>query len=126
MCGIKPGHQVVIIGGGMIGLLMLQLSKLAGAAKTALIEPVEVKRLTGKKLGADICIDPTGKDVKKILEENGMNWINTVIECVGRPSTIRQAIDLAGPKGVVMMFGLTRRMKKLKSDLLKYFKRNWN
>lgn len=44
-----PGHQVVVIGGGMIGLLMLQLSRLAGAAKVALLEPVESKREVGKE-----------------------------------------------------------------------------
>lgn len=108
MCEIKPGHQVVVIGGGMIGLLMLQLAKLAGAAKIALLEPVESKRAVGKALGADICIDPINDDVKEMLNEAGMTWINTVIECVGRPSTIEQAIDIAGSKAVVMMFGLTK------------------
>ena len=108
MCEIQPGHQVVVIGGGMIGLLMLQLAKLAGAAKVALLEPVENKREVGKKLGADICIDPIREDVKSRLAECGMNWVNVVIECVGRPSTIEQAIDIAGNKAVVMMFGLTK------------------
>lgn len=108
MCHIRPGHQVVVIGGGMIGLLMLQLAKLAGAAKTALLEPVESKREVGKQLGADVCIDPTREDVKKRLQEAGMTWINTVIECVGRPSTMEQAIDIAGNKAVVMLFGLTK------------------
>ena len=42
------------------------------------------------------------------LRAAGMTWINTVIECVGRPSTIEQAIELAGNKAVVMMFGLTK------------------
>lgn len=108
MCSIRPGHQVVIIGGGMIGLLMLQLARLAGAAKVALLEPVESKRDVGRRLGADICIDPVHEDVKARLREAGMTWINTVIECVGRPSTIEQAIELAGNKAVVMMFGLTK------------------
>ena len=108
MCEIRPGHQVVVIGGGMIGLLMLQLSRLAGAAKVALLEPVESKREVGKKLGAVICIDPIHEDVKARLKEEGMTWVNTVIECVGRPSTIEQAIDIAGNKAVVMMFGLTK------------------
>ena len=108
MCEIRPGHQVVVIGGGMIGLLMLQLSRLAGAAKVALLEPVESKREVGKKLGADICIDPIHEDVKARLKEVGMTWVNTVIECVGRPSTIEQAIDIAGNKAGVMMFGLTK------------------
>lgn len=108
MCEIQPGHQVVVIGGGMIGLLMMQLAKLAGAAKVALLEPVENKREVAKKLGADICIDPIKEDVQAVLKAAGMTWINNVIECVGRPSTIRQAIDIAGNKAVVMMFGLTK------------------
>ena len=108
MCNIHPGSSVVIIGGGMIGLLMLQLARLAGAARTALLEPVASKRDVAKKLGADICIDPIHEDVKAALASAGMTWVNTVIECVGRTSTIEQAIDIVGNKGTVMMFGLTK------------------
>ncbi len=108
LCNIQPGHQVVVIGGGMIGLLMVQLVRLAGAAKVALLEPVEGKREVGKELGADVCIDPIHQDVKAELKKAGLTWVNTVIECVGRPSTIEQAIDVAGNKAVVMMFGLTK------------------
>ena len=108
MCNIHPGSSVVVIGGGMIGLLMLQLARLAGAARTALLEPVAAKREVAKKLGADICIDPLHDDVKTALASAGMTWVNTVIECVGRTSTIEQAIDIVGNKGTVMMFGLTK------------------
>lgn len=108
MCGIEPGYQVVVIGGGMIGLLMLQLAKLAGAAKIALLEPVEKKREMGRKLGADVCIDPLKENVKERLADAGMTWVRTVIECAGLPSTMEQAVDLAGKKGTVMMFGLTK------------------
>lgn len=108
MCEIKPGQQAAVIGGGMIGLLMVQLAKLAGAAKVALLEPVESKRIIGKNLGADVCIDPVHEDVKLKLKENGMDRIHTVIECVGRAATIQQAINIAGNKGIVMMFGLTK------------------
>ena len=108
LCQIRPGHQVAVIGGGMIGLIMVQLARLAGAARIALLEPVAAKREVGKRLGADVCIDPLKEDVGKVLRENGLTWVNTVIECVGRPSTIEQAIDIAGNKAVVMMFGLTK------------------
>lgn len=108
LCGIEPGHQVVVIGGGMIGLLMLQLAKLAGAVKVALLEPVEKKREMGKALGADVCIDPLNEDVEARLRQEGMTWIRCVIECAGLPSTMEQAIRLAGKKGTVMMFGLTK------------------
>lgn len=108
MCNITPGSSVVVIGGGMIGLLMLQLARLAGAARTALLEPVESKRAVAKQLGADVCIDPIYEDVKTALAAAGIMWVNTVIECVGRTSTIEQAIDIVGSKGTVMMFGLTK------------------
>lgn len=108
MCNIHPGSNVVVIGGGMIGLLMLQLSKLAGAAQVALLEPVESKRVVAKKLGADILIDPINENVEEELKKAGMIWVNTVIECVGKTATIQQAIDIVGNKGTVMMFGLTK------------------
>lgn len=108
LCGITPGQQVAVIGGGMIGLLMVQLAKLAGAAKVALLEPVEEKRRIGREMGADVCIDPLTEDVNVKLKEAEMNWIHTVIECAGKPSAINQAIDIAGNQAVVMMFGLTK------------------
>ena len=108
LCEIKPGSSVLVIGGGMIGLLMIQLARLSGAARVVLIEPVEGKRKMGERLGADLSIDPTGKNVAEVLQKNGMGQIETVIECVGRTNTIEQAIELAGNKAVVMMFGVTK------------------
>ena len=123
MCEIKPGHQVVVIGGGMIGLLMIQLAKLAGAAKVALLEPVASKREVGLSIGADVCIDPLTEDVEKVLKENGMTWINTVIECVGRIDTIETAIKVAGNKAVVMMFGLTKPEEELRIKPFEIFQK---
>ncbi len=107
MCEIQAGSQVVVIGGGMIGLIMIQLAKLAGAAKIALLEPVEAKRQVGLEIGADIAIDSINFDAKEELKKAGFNHISTVIECVGFNKTIEQAIDIAGYKAIVMMFGLT-------------------
>lgn len=107
MCDISCGDTVAVIGGGMIGLIMLQLAKISGAGKLILIEPVEEKREMAKKLGADICIDPINENVKMVLAKNNINRVSTVIECVGKIATIEQAIDIAGRKSTVMMFGLT-------------------
>lgn len=107
MCNISCGDTVAVIGGGMIGMIMLQLAKLAGAGKLIMLEPVAEKREICKNLGADLCIDPLSEDVKAVLAENGIERISCVIECVGRTSTIEQAIDIAGKDSIVMMFGLT-------------------
>ena len=107
LCNVKPGDTVAVIGGGMIGLIMLQLAKISGAGKLILIEPVIEKREIGKKLGADITIDPIGENVKERLKALGIERISTVIECVGKVATMKQAIDIAGKYSTVMMFGLT-------------------
>ncbi len=108
MCEIKAGDKVVVIGGGMIGLLMMQLAKIEGAAKVALLEPVAAKRQVALDMGADIAIDPINQNAKEELDKLGFGRVTTVIECVGNPKTIAQAIDIAGNKSIVMMFGLTK------------------
>ena len=41
------------------------------------------------------------------MDEAGITRVSVVIECVGKPGTIEQAIEIAGKKSVVMIFGLT-------------------
>lgn len=108
MCNITPASTVLVIGGGMIGLLMVQLAKLAGAHEIILSEPVAVKREMGLKMGATLTVDPINDNIPALLADKGIHRINTVIECAGLPATIKQAISLAGNKSVVMMFGLTK------------------
>lgn len=107
MCNIRPGDDVAVIGGGMIGLIMLQLALRAGAARVALIEPSKVKREAAARLGAFLTLDPFCSDVKAEIRRAGISRLSCVIECVGQTSTIAQAIDIAGKASVVMMFGLT-------------------
>lgn len=108
MCEIRPGDTVAVFGTGMIGLIMLQLAKLSGAATLIAIEPIRSKRELAVKLGADIAIDPFAENVAETLKAKGVTRVNCAIECVGRTETILQAIEIAGPKAVVMMFGLTK------------------
>ena len=123
MCDIDAGATVAVIGGGMIGLLMLQLARIKGAATLILIEPIEEKRELARALGADIVIDPFNEDVEDVLKKNNISRINTVIECVGRISTVEQAIAIAGKKSTVMMFGLTKPQDEIKIKPFEIFKK---
>ncbi len=123
MCDISVGDTVLVIGGGMIGLIMLQLARLKGAARLIMSEPIAEKRELAKKLGADLCVDPLTENVSEILEKNGVKRINTVIECVGRPSTMEQAISLAGRKSTVMFFGLTKPSEEISVKPFEIFKK---
>ena len=122
-CEIHAGDSVVVIGGGMIGLLMVQLARISGAGQVVLVEPVSEKRAVGQKLGADFCIDPSAENVPEVLAAAGIQRVNTVIECVGRVETIQQAIQIAGKKSVVMMFGLTKPDDEIKVKPFELFKK---
>jgi len=122
LCDIKPGDEVLVIGGGPIGLIMLQLAKLAGAGKLILSEPIAEKRALAKKMGADLTINPLEEDAAAILKANCKN-LNTVIECVGSVHTIQNAIDWAGKGATIMMFGLTGPAAELKISPDVFFKK---
>lgn len=107
LTGIETGDTVMVIGGGTIGLIMLQLARLSGASTLIMVEPVKLKRDMAKKLGADIAIDPFTQPVQDILDLNAIRTVNAVIECVGHKSTMQDAIKYAGKGGTAMLFGLT-------------------
>lgn len=106
LCHIRLGDEVLVIGGGPIGLIMLQLAKRAGATRVILSEPVAEKRALAEKLGADRTIDPLHEDVMQILSATCKN-VDVVIECVGNRHTLMDAVNWAGFGATVMMFGLT-------------------
>ncbi len=105
--GIRPGENVLVIGGGTIGQIMLQLARLAGAAKVVLSEPVAKRRELAVELGADAAIDPLNENLnERLYEIFGSEGADVVIECVGNPRTSAQAIDAAARCGRILLFGV--------------------
>ena len=107
LTGIIPGQTVLIVGGGTVGLIMLQLAKISGAATLMLAEPIAAKRELALKLGADIVYNPLDEDVDEIMYRHGIKAIDAGIECVGAKGTMRYTIDHTGKGGIAMLFGLT-------------------
>jgi 2-desacetyl-2-hydroxyethyl bacteriochlorophyllide A dehydrogenase len=103
---IKASDTVLIIGGGTIGMIILQLARISGATKIILSEPVESKRKLGLKLGADIVVNPINECIEDILKKNNIK-VDVEIECVGSPHTMLDTIRCTGRGGNVMLFGLT-------------------
>ena len=107
--GIRAGDTVCVIGGGAIGLLMVQLTKLAGASRVILSEPVEYRRKTGMQIGADGIIDPFHEEpAKRMTELLGTQGADVVIECVGNEADITQAFHVAKPGAAVLLFSVPK------------------
>jgi 2-desacetyl-2-hydroxyethyl bacteriochlorophyllide A dehydrogenase len=103
---IQTGDTVVILGGGTIGLIMVQLAGHAGAARTIVVEPLPHKRVIAQRVGADVVLDPAeGNVTSPVLDLTGVG-ADVVIECVGKPATMKLALELARRGGVVEFFGV--------------------
>jgi len=63
---IKPGQTVAVLGGGVIGLLMVQLARLAGASAVVLVTRQAERRALAERLGANATVDPAVSDVVKL------------------------------------------------------------
>lgn len=103
---IKVGDTVVIIGGGTIGLMMLQLCRAAGAAVTIVVEPLEQKRKIARALGATHLLDPRENDIRNAVMDLTTVGADIVIECAGKITTTEEALHLARRGGTVEFFGV--------------------
>ncbi|MDD3794682.1 MAG: zinc-dependent alcohol dehydrogenase family protein [Lachnospiraceae bacterium] len=104
---IKAGDNVVVYGGGAIGLLLMQLAKSRGAARVILVEPEETKREMALKLGASFTIDPIHEKVPEVLKKKGIDHVQSVIETCGLKSTSEEAMDIVDRHGTVVLFAVT-------------------
>ncbi|AEH51165.1 scyllo-inosose 3-dehydrogenase [Pseudothermotoga thermarum] len=92
--GIRPGDNVVILGGGPIGLAAVAILKRAGAAKVILSEPSEKRRNLAKELGADVVVDPTKENLVDVVLDstNGMG-AKLYLEATGLPQIVWKDIE---------------------------------
>ncbi len=86
---LQGGERVAVIGGGAIGLLVLQVLRAKGAAFVVVVEPRAERRRLALELGADAVIDPDAEDpARTIADLNGSERIRAFCETVGAPIVI--------------------------------------
>lgn len=106
---IQVGDTVCVIGGGAIGLLMVQLAKLSGASRVILSELVALRREIGLSVGADWAVDPIHESLSgRIQELLGADGVDVVIECVGNPTATAQAFEAAKRGTTVLLFSVPK------------------
>ena len=108
LAGIQAGDKVCVVGGGAIGLLMVQLAKLSGASQIVLSEPNEKRRQVGLQLGANAALDPTRPDAQEAFAQVLDGGANVVIECVGNVPAVKSAFQFAGKGATVLLFSVPK------------------
>lgn len=101
---IKFGDDVVVIGGGTMGLLHVVLAKMKGA-RVILSEPLEERREKALSLGCDDVVNPIAEDavtaVKNLTEGRGAL---VVFNTTAIPAIAAQAVEMTASTGTVVMF----------------------
>lgn len=116
LAGIVPGSSVVVLGGGVIGLLVVQLARLAGAAHVVLSTRQAARRRLAEAIGATATVDATRDDVVAAVAGPGgllPGGADVVIECAGVAETVEQSFPMARSGGTVVILGVMPRGAKV-------------
>jgi len=66
-CSLKVGDSIAVIGAGVTGIIHLMLSKLLGASKTIVSDPLDFRLDAARRFGADIAVNPEDEDLVAIV-----------------------------------------------------------
>ena len=102
---IQQGDTVVVIGAGTMGLLNVFISKLQGA-KVIVSEVSAARRNKALELGAFATIDPMDKTPvgEQIMQLNDGRKAEAVIVAIGNDAANKDAMEMVGDHGMVMLF----------------------
>jgi L-iditol 2-dehydrogenase len=101
---VSAGENVLVMGLGPIGLLLMMLSKLAGATVMG-SDPMPQRRAKSLSLGADVALDPReGRLLEQVGAHTGGRGADVVLVAVPIPSALTDALSLARPGGRVLLF----------------------
>lgn len=104
---IAVGDDVLIIGGGIIGLASAMFAKKEGASYVALTETNEARGEKSVHLGvADEWFNAIQEDLVPKLMEKTKGGFDVVIECVGNSAAVNSAISMVKPGGIVVLVGV--------------------
>jgi L-iditol 2-dehydrogenase len=103
---LGPGATAVVYGPGLLGLLMLQVARAAGA--TTVIMVGRGQRLAvARELGATTIIDyQAGDPVAGVRAATGGRGADCVFDCSGNPAVLGQLLRSARRGGTVALLGL--------------------
>jgi len=105
---IQFGETVVVIGGGPIGLFMVQAAKLKNPRMVIAVDRHDTRLKVAKELGADVVINPTKADAVaqvKALTEDGVGC-DVVLEAAGSNASVLMAVEMLRRGGRLMEFSV--------------------
>jgi threonine dehydrogenase-like Zn-dependent dehydrogenase len=100
---LTPASVVLVLGGGPIGLAIVQCLVALNTKTIILSEVSKSRQRFGKEFGAHHVLDPTACDtVKESQELSGKDGPDIVFDCAGVPASIKTACTAVRARGTVV------------------------
>jgi len=100
---VRIGDTVAVVGLGAIGLVAVQLAKLAGASFVAAIDPLPARRAVARETGADLVLDPSEVDAGWEIHRATGSGVDVALEISGNSHALHHAIRGLAFGGTVAM-----------------------
>jgi len=104
---LQVGTSVGVFGAGPIGLLILQLALLSGAAPVIVTEKLSHRLEAARRLGAAHVIQAgTGTEIQEVMAATGGQGIDVAFEAAGENDAVEAAVSTVRPGGRVILAGI--------------------
>lgn len=111
----RVGDTVAIVGVGGLGISAVQLARALGAAEVYAVDLDDSKLATAVRFGAVPINAGTGDAVAMVRGATKGRGVDLVLEVVGSPTTIQQALRMCAVQGRAVIAGLTRQSVQVDS-----------
>ena len=102
---VEVGDTVVILGVGPIGMIHLQLARLAGAQTVIVSDPNTSRLARARAAGADVTVDPTERNLLEVVRDvTGGAGADVAVLCFGLPELVNECLELVRKRGRVSIF----------------------
>lgn len=105
--GVRPGHTVVVVGDGAVGLCGVLAATRMGAERVVAMSRHESRQAVAREFGAtDIVAERGEEGIATIMELTDGIGADAVLECVGTGESMTQAFGCARPGATVGFVGV--------------------
>jgi 2-desacetyl-2-hydroxyethyl bacteriochlorophyllide A dehydrogenase len=99
----RLGDRVAVFGQGVVGLLLAQLLRRAGAELIVAVDRFERRRALARDVGADLALAPEEADGARMRALTGGIGMDLAFEASGNPAALAAAIEAVGQEANVVV-----------------------